>query len=212
MVTLLGDGPSDRCLLEPLRWRIRAWLQAGNREAEFTTQFANGPGVVEVKIGRALESFPADLLVVHRDAEGQPADDRRREIEAGADACPEAPPIVCMVPVRMTEAWLLFDERAIRLAADNPNGTVPLSLPRAADGDTDPKTTLSRALEQAAEKRGRRLKRFKERLSRRRLRVAEHVADYEPLRQANPDFARFCDDLDAALERWWEEESESPDQ
>jgi len=42
VVTLVGDGPSDRCLLEPLGWRIRAWLTATQREAEFSTEFMDG--------------------------------------------------------------------------------------------------------------------------------------------------------------------------
>jgi hypothetical protein len=34
-----------------------------------------------------------------------------------------------VVPVRMTEAWLLADEFAIRSAPGNPNGTQSLDLP-----------------------------------------------------------------------------------
>jgi hypothetical protein len=38
-------------------------------------------------------------------------------------------PVVCVVPVRMMEAWLLIDEMAIRRVAGNPNGRIPIELP-----------------------------------------------------------------------------------
>ena len=37
--------------------------------------------------------------------------------------------VVCVVPVRMQEAWLLIDEAALRRAAGDPNGTQPLAMP-----------------------------------------------------------------------------------
>ena len=40
---------------------------------------------------------------------------------------------VLVIPVRMTEAWLLIDELALRRAAGNPNGRNPLDLPALKD-------------------------------------------------------------------------------
>jgi hypothetical protein len=85
----------------------------------------------------------------------------------------------------MTEAWLLLDVKAIRRAADNPNGTVPLQLPRMSDleAETDPKNTLNQLLRAASEKRGRRLDQFNQQpqLAARRNRVATLIDDFSPL-------------------------------
>ncbi len=55
---------------------------------------------------------------------------RLAEIKAALESMEGIPVTVPIVPVTMTEAWLLFDERAIRRAADNPAGENSLQLPR----------------------------------------------------------------------------------
>ncbi len=57
--TLVGDGTSDRCLVEALGWSIRTWLSDGERDAEFRVEFANGPGTSHDKVRRALAEYPA---------------------------------------------------------------------------------------------------------------------------------------------------------
>ena len=49
----------------------------------------------------------------------------------------------------MTESWLLFNEPALRRAADNPLGRTMLELPRARDVEAipDPKALLHRLLD-----------------------------------------------------------------
>lgn len=71
---------------------------------------------------------------------------------------------VCVIPVRMTEAWLLTDEQAIRHAAGNPNGQTALNLPRISELEDvpDPKDMLYRALRTASGRTGRRLREFRE--------------------------------------------------
>ena len=39
-------------------------------------------------------------------------------------------PAVLVIPIRMMEAWLLFEEQCIRQAAGCPRGKVPLGLPK----------------------------------------------------------------------------------
>jgi hypothetical protein len=53
-------------------------------------------------------------------------------------------PHIPVVSVRMHEAWLLFDEAAIRCAAGNPNGNIPITLPaaRSLDRIQNPKELL----------------------------------------------------------------------
>jgi hypothetical protein len=105
------------------------------------------------------------VLFIHRDAEKALPSYRRAEIKttvqtAEAKGC--RIPAVTLVPVRMSEAWLLFGERAIRHAAGNPNGTKPLNLPSLGriEDRPDPKSDLRFALEAASELSGRRLKKF----------------------------------------------------
>jgi hypothetical protein len=94
----------------------------------------------------------------------------------------------------MIEAWLLFDETAIRRAAGNPNGTMPLGLPRLAKTEQipDPKAILFKAIREASGLSGRRLKKLK--VSVCRTRLAELICDFSPLRQL-PAFARLESDL-----------------
>ena len=64
---------------------------------------------------------------MHRDAEREFARTRLAEIEAAIKSATEAAleliavKCVRIVPVRMTEAWFLFDEAAIRRAANRPH-------------------------------------------------------------------------------------------
>ena len=170
--TFLGDGPSDRALMPIIDWLLRdhRWIQ----EAGFVEQAADlwSPTVAPVKtleerIRTARELYPCDSLFVHRDAEREPLEVRWREIDAATPR--SGGQWVPIVPVRMTEAWLLIDESAIRSAADNPAGTAPLDLPEVARLEQlpNPKEILHRSLLAASEKRGRRRESFKRSLARR---------------------------------------------
>jgi hypothetical protein len=95
------------------------------------------------------------------------------------------PPTVCIIPIRMTEAWLLFDLVAIRKAANNPNGTRKLAVPAWSriEREPNPKRVLSDLLCQASEFGSTRLKKFKCGVPSRVHRVAELIEDFSPLRQ-----------------------------
>jgi hypothetical protein len=82
----------------------------------------------------------------------------------------------------MQEAWLLFDEAAIRVAAGNRHGTMPLDLPPI---DTlehlpDPNRVLYDLLRAASGLTGRRRRQF--RVQRSARRVAEFINDFSALR------------------------------
>jgi hypothetical protein len=159
----------------------------------------NSPRRLPQTIEKAVQDFPCDLLFVHRDAEREPPARRRREIlEAAQEAGFSA--IVCVVPVRMTEAWLLFNETAVRRAAGNPHGTVQLRLPplNRLEREPDPKVVLRAALETASEARGRRLRQFQRDLPMLVHRVAELIEDFSPL-QSMEAFRFFYEELQAAL-------------
>ncbi len=83
----------------------------------------------------------------------------------------------------MTEAWLLFDEDAIRFASGNPNGKVRLGLPplSSLESKPDPKQLLHEYLIAASELSGRRRKSFDPK-TKVHL-VARSLDDFSPLRQ-----------------------------
>ena len=107
---------------------------------------------------------------------------------------------VPVVPVRMTEAWLLIEEGAIRKAAGNPNGAVALDLPPLArvEGLPDPKRQLKGFLVAASEKTGRRLDQFRRDLNLRIQRVADFIDDFSPLQQLSA-FQAFEQDTRSTL-------------
>ncbi|HBL26047.1 MAG TPA: hypothetical protein DD490_04345 [Acidobacteria bacterium] len=157
----------------------------------FVVQVA-GPGAgLRERLEKAVRHHPCDVLFVHRDAEKEPKERRLKEIRAAAGTA-GFPPFVPVVPVRMTEAWLLIDETAIRQAAGNPNGEAALPLPKVArlESVADPKGVLRTCLIEASEKTGRRLQQFERDLPERIQRVAELISDFSPLRQL-PAFQDF---------------------
>ncbi len=193
--TLLTDGSSDAALLPLLRW-----LLAELDPAPWSLQWADLRGLprpvrrLSERIRCAAELFPCELLFVHRDAEREPPEVRVREITEAAPPGPWVP----VVPVRMQEAWLLHNARALRQAAGNPRGEVPLDLPPLARVEAlpDPKQVLHRALLAAAGSSGRRARRFRPEVHAHLL--AEQIDDWSPLRQL-PAFRRLEADTRAAL-------------
>jgi hypothetical protein len=90
-----------------------------------------------------------ELVFIHRDAENQGRDVRVDEIRAGATAAGvTAERVVPVVPVRMTEAWLLLDEIAIRRAAGRPTSTNNLNMPAIGEVErmANPKERLAELL------------------------------------------------------------------
>lgn len=149
--TLVTDGSSDK-LLAPL---IELLFDA-HTELAYQVNCAEGlpPASrgLQARIDSALELFPCDFLFVHRDAEGIEATDRQQEIEASWRSSRQTAVLICVVPVRMTEAWLIANERPIRSAVGNPNGTELLDLPAIKDIESlpDPKEILFAALKAAS--------------------------------------------------------------
>lgn len=176
-LVLLADGTSDRALLPILTWLVRELApMATFAEPSFAVRDTRRPLAAEVE--RIVALHRPDLTFVHRDAENADPTDRRREI-------PRAIGIVPVVPVRMTEAWLLLDEKTIRRAADRPSGREPLELPPLSrlEALADPKQRLHDLLLTAAAVTGRQRKRFVAGLPLRVQRTAELLTDFRPLRR-----------------------------
>ncbi len=193
--TLLADGSSDRALLPLLTWLMRChlpncaiqpqWSDLRRLRKELRDEFPK-------RIRQSLELYPCELLFIHRDAEKEPRQNRVDEIfRAIKDIDALKPiPLVCVIPVHMTEAWLLFDIKALRKAASNPNGKISLQLPdlKRLENEPDPKAVLYELLRQASELSSRRLRNFAE--SERVYRLAELIDDFSPLRTL-PAFAEL---------------------
>jgi hypothetical protein len=86
-----------------------------------------------------------DLVAVHRDADTAGRPPRLAEIQSAVQLVMPGTPHVPIIPVRMTEAWLLLDEAEIRRVAGSPNGRTPLGLPkpRSVESIPDPKALLA---------------------------------------------------------------------
>lgn len=182
--TLVADGTSDRTLLPVVQFLLDEWSPWPHRIL-FAEGLHNGP--LTARLPRAVQLYPCDLLFVHRDAEAVPATTRQQEIDLAAKQLAKPLSHVCLIPIRMTESWLLLDQQAIRTAAGNPHGTTVLQLPPAKSVEKlpDPKTKLFDALIAASDRAGRRKRQFKPEAARHR--VAE-LMDFSSLRQV-PSFA-----------------------
>ncbi len=199
--TLLGDGTSDRALLPIIDWALRQHfpnLLAQHQWADFSLLPDPPPsGKLPERIQRAIDLYPCDWLFVHRDAERQAIADRHQEIAEAwgkVGRWSENRRVVSIIPVRMTEAWLLFNEQAIRMAAGNPSGKQPITIPSLRTLETlpDPKQVLQRLLREASGLNPRQLRKFN--VSRAVQLVADNVQDYSPLRSLAA-FAAFDESI-----------------
>ncbi len=183
--TLLTDGSSDKALIPILSWLFYQYCPDYAIQPEWADlrRLPRPPKKLSERIVSSVELYPCDLLFVHRDAEGMSREERAGEIRQALAEIAH-PPAVCVVPVRMMEAWLLFDETAIRKAAGNPNGNLPLGLPVIHNIESlpDPKQILHDLLCSAS---GHTSKRRLKRLSVNRLafRVSEFTSNYALLRE-----------------------------
>jgi hypothetical protein len=184
---LLADGPSDA----PLGRHVELIAQRNGFEIDVVAPDLRrldpspGRGVAD-RLSAVLEFDDGfDLVIVHRDAENDSRQRRLIEIEDGVSAVREGLSALPIVPIKMTEAWLLVDEEAIRRVAGRPSGTEPLGLPSLSGVESvpDAKELLRRALETASGTTGRRLKRFKRDFGGQRRRLLEGIDHAGPVSQ-----------------------------
>lgn len=125
-----------------------------------------------------------------------------KAVVAGFGQNKEIPPVVCVVPVRMQEAWLLSDESAIRSAAGNPKGIMQLHLPQRSEWErlADPKARLYDALRRAADRPPHR--RFKPEQTVHR--VTEYTGSFAQLRGLSAFDALEEDVRKAVIENHWD--------
>ena len=186
------EGSSDTPLIDHIE---RLLIRCGQPDPDGET-WHRGARVAD-RIRQGLQAAGGlDLLFVHRDADNAGAEARYREIEAAVrDAARDGLPWTGVVPVRMTEAWLLLDEAAIRNVVGKPGGRTPLDLPAPgrAERVVNPKERLRDALLAASENRGRRRRRFDREFPRLRKRLLEDLPIGGELERLE-SWAKFRDD------------------
>lgn len=181
--TLLSDGSSDQVLLPVITWLIRQADVPFVLQPEWADlrRLPIKAKNLREKIQQAIDLYPCDLLFVHRDAEREERQHRIDEINNALEGI-DHPPVVCVVPVRMQEAWFLFDETAIRSAAGNPNGENALELPPISSLEQlpDPKRILHNLILEASSLPTHRRRKFNVPVSVHRIPL--YINDFSPLR------------------------------
>lgn len=180
--TLVAEGSSDRVLL-PLIERLLDVHCRRPYHTEFADSMQAGGHDALAKILDASQRFPCEVLFVHRDADACTPQEREQEIRDAHAGISLPPHLICVIPVRETEAWLLVDADAIRAAACNPNGRHDLSLPalKHVQSIPDPKAALFNALRHASGLPAQRLRKFSPEACRRR--VSELMTGLDRLRE-----------------------------
>ncbi len=183
--TVVGDGTSESTLIPMLDWLIRKSGYDGELQGQccdFRLFKRTQGNLLAQRIEYGLRLYPCDLLFVHRDAERASRQKRAQEITVALNISSAPIPSICVIPVRMTETWLLFNEAAIRRAAGNPNGRVALSLPNLTtlENLAKPKGILYALIKQATGLSNRRREYFP--VSSSAKRITEYIQDFSPLR------------------------------
>ena len=187
--TLLSDGSSDRMLMPILDWLFHQHCPESSVDSAWADlgRLPRPPKTLPEKITTTLDLYPCDILFIHRDAEKESFDVRFRQITEAVRGL-NCPPVICVIPVRMQEAWLLFDKEAIRRAAGNPNGLTALNLPRLNKVESlpDPKERLFELIRKSSDLKGTRLKKLN--LHKCAFLVSQSIVDFSPLRSVHA----FC--------------------
>ncbi len=195
---LVCEGNSDA----PLTFHIqRLFESCGYSRPDFDVSHEGRLLVDKIRSGLAMAPH-FDVIFIHRDADRAGADSRYREITESVQRAEYEGLWVGIVPVRMTESWLLLDEAAIRNAAGNPNGRIQLDLPSPTEAErmADPKSALRSAIIAGAEVQGRRRRALMKRLPSMRDQLLETLPVGGPLEQLQ-SWTRFRDDTAAALKQ-----------
>lgn len=202
---LVCEGSSDGALVHHIRALL---IKHGATEADGSPYHSGTPLSEKVKQGLELSGSP-DLLFIHRDA-----DDHRNTATAGpkkryeeivdaVQSTSHSDRYVRIVPVRMTEAWLLVNASEIRRVAGKPDSRCDLHLPAVQNIEKipDPKKLLKEVLFRAGSPKGkRREKDFKGRFGEHRRQLIENLPVEDPCPLELLDsWVQFRNDTIAAL-------------
>lgn len=167
---LSADGGTDRALVPLLTWTIR---QLDPEVQVLSPSFQKHSRGVD-DASSLLDSV--QILFVHRDAEGMTYQQRLSEFDLTSGI------LVPVIPVRMTEAWLLGDATAIANAAQNPSALVEVVGTSDVENVSNPKAMLEgKLIEASGQTTGRRRKMFQAGLVDRRVDVSNWTDDWNHL-------------------------------
>ena len=156
----LCEGSSDTGLIAHLETLL---VHFGAQEATGMPDTRKGTIPARLRQLRTEETGTGiDMVFIHRDSDGPDRNGREREIRRGVEESGFPHPLIPVIPVQETEAWLLLDEQAIRdVVASKGKQSLRLPKPNAIEGTRKPKEILQKALLAASETSGRRLKKEK---------------------------------------------------
>ena len=205
--TLIGDGSSDKILMNIIKWTIDDIYPALPSEGMFAdfTLLQSPPQKKDVmgQVQAAKKYYPFDILFYHRDAESKGKailQKRANEIRKYLNE-DEQRATICIIPIKMTEAWLLFDENAIRKAAGNRNYIGAINLPdiKQIENENNPKSLLHDLLRKVSGLKGRNLKKFN--VNYHVHLIAENIEDFSPLRQLSA-YRAFEQEFRSSIDKW----------
>lgn len=185
--TLIADGSSDRTLLKIIKWSLDNLYPTLANEGSFADfrSLKNPPKTLKQKVDAAKTFYPSDIVFIHRDGEttnSKIVEKRRLEVlnELGEF---EFRRVICVVPIKMMESWLLIDNEAIKKAAGNRSFSGEMNLPllKNIEKENQPKLLLHTLLTTASGLKGRGLKKFNP--DRAVHFVAEYIDDFSLLRR-----------------------------
>ncbi len=138
--SVVADGGTDRLLVPIIQWAIhRLDPEVEILEPEFVKRTGSVTEFLSLYVSDVM------LIFVHRDSESAGIEERLREFDSASRS-----DIVPVIPVRMSEAWLLIDGQAIARAVGASSSVV--SVPRLSEIEkiSNPKEQLDYLILQAA--------------------------------------------------------------
>jgi len=203
--TLIADGRSGRTLLRIIKWELDNLYPTTPNEGAYAdfSKLRKPPLNLLKKVELALELYPFDILFVHRDAENNNKsilNERKNEIFKSIEEKLK-PKTVCIVPIKMMEAWLLLEDQAIKKAAGNRNFKGQIALPKVSqlEDESQPKEKLYQLLKKVSGLKSRNLKKFN--VNAAVHLVAEYTNDFRPLRQLSA-FDHFEKNLKNCMQQY----------
>ena len=173
------EGTSDEPLAEIVE---RIFVERGCNLRLTVPPFDTLKGVAKdvrsrVDAGLKLIGHSVDLVIVHRDADNAGWQARYHEISNAVAGVSPGSLMIPIIPISMTEAWLLLDEGKIRFVSGKPSGKSRLKLPKVheVEGVSDPKDLLKEALLTASESTGRRRKTVAQRFGQHRRQLLQNL-------------------------------------
>lgn len=163
-----AEGPTDnRFLLSIIRRTFEAVALECESEIEVyepqpVTAAADTFAATVVAVARVAAAQGALVLCVHADADARDDEHVRTHKVSPAlaalqnAALPGSPALVALIPVRMSEAWMLADKTLLKDEIGTSLSDAALGLHRAPEAYADPKAVIEESIRLAHEDRPRR--------------------------------------------------------